>query len=448
MKTIAVRSLLEDRQHALVGRDRGRRRLPAGPARHDRVRPAQWPVRQHGDGARRGPGRPHLDRYQRGSRCHRTRARSSRCSPCCTCPSRSRCISSMKTAPDSVWVATETQGLFLIDEHGTRHLGMADGLPSDWVIAIHEDERGVIWLGTTDGLALWRDGKVISLARFGGPLRETIMQLLEDDAAPDLVHDQQGPDVRAPRSALDALGRRRDRTPDFHVYGLADGLRTAEFDGGNTAAGCRTPDGLLWFPNIRGIVRVDPEHVRTNTLPPPVHIEQVTGGWGAAQPRRRNRGCPGPAAVGISLHGAEPAGAAARRCSGIGSRASTRTGSMRATAAPPTTPGCRRVRTPFASIASNNDGVWNDTGASFRFTLKPHFYQTFWFALLCVLAVVAVAGGLVPPARGPPAASGRRSERASGAAHAGSRIGQCRTAAGQGAGRTRRRRPSRSSWPT
>jgi hypothetical protein len=32
--------------------------------------------------------------------------------------------------------------------------------------------------------------------------------------------------------------------------------------------GCRTPDGLLWFPNIRGIVRIDPNHVRTNTRPP------------------------------------------------------------------------------------------------------------------------------------------------------------------------------------
>jgi signal transduction histidine kinase/CheY-like chemotaxis protein/HPt (histidine-containing phosphotransfer) domain-containing protein len=45
----------------------------------------------------------------------------------------------------------------------------------------------------------------------------------------------------------------------------------------------------------------------------------------------------------------------------------------------------------FRVIASNNDGVWSETGASFRFTLKPHFYQTAWFALLCVLAVVIAA---------------------------------------------------------
>src|SRR4029077_2969541 len=46
----------------------------------------------------------------------------------------------------------------------------------------------------------------------------------------------------------------------------------------------------------------------------------------------------------------------------------------------------------FRVIASNNDGVWNETGASIQFTLKPRFHQTLWFDLLCVLAVVAAAG--------------------------------------------------------
>jgi signal transduction histidine kinase len=46
----------------------------------------------------------------------------------------------------------------------------------------------------------------------------------------------------------------------------------------------------------------------------------------------------------------------------------------------------------FRVIASNGDGVWNDTGASFRFTLKPLFYQTFWFVLLCIFAILAAAG--------------------------------------------------------
>ncbi|MGH9761591.1 MAG: ATP-binding protein, partial [Blastocatellia bacterium] len=38
----------------------------------------------------------------------------------------------------------------------------------------------------------------------------------------------------------------------------------------------------------------------------------------------------------------------------------------------------------FRVIACNNDGVWNEAGASYGFRLKPHFYQTYWFYGLCL----------------------------------------------------------------
>jgi hypothetical protein len=33
----------------------------------------------------------------------------------------------------------------------------------------------------------------------------------------------------------------------------------------------------------------------------------------------------------------------------------------------------------FRAIAASNDGVWNETGASFSLHLAPHVYQTYWF---------------------------------------------------------------------
>jgi signal transduction histidine kinase len=44
----------------------------------------------------------------------------------------------------------------------------------------------------------------------------------------------------------------------------------------------------------------------------------------------------------------------------------------------------------FQVIASNNDGVWNNEGASFDFDVLPAFYQTLWFRTLCILL-----GGLI-----------------------------------------------------
>jgi signal transduction histidine kinase/ligand-binding sensor domain-containing protein/CheY-like chemotaxis protein/HPt (histidine-containing phosphotransfer) domain-containing protein len=292
----------------------------------------------------------------------------------------------------NLWVATESDGLFVVGAHGTRHLSIADGLPSDWVISIHEDERGVIWLGTTDGLAAWRDGKLVSLMPFGGPLRETILQVLEDDSHELWITTNKGL-MSVPRGGLDELLAGGSHTPAYRSYGVADGLRTAEFDGGNTSAGCRSPDGMLWFPSVRGIVRVDPGHIKTNTLPPPVHIEQVAVdgtpvaltdgaviGPGAQQWEFHYTGLsllvPQRSQFRYQLQGFDDGWVDA--------------GNRRTAYYTRLAPGTYTFRV----MASNNDGVWSATGASFRFTLRPHIYQTLWFVLLCVLSIVLAAGAL------------------------------------------------------
>jgi signal transduction histidine kinase len=49
----------------------------------------------------------------------------------------------------------------------------------------------------------------------------------------------------------------------------------------------------------------------------------------------------------------------------------------------------------FKAIACNNDGIWNDTGASVDITLQPHIWETFWFKPLVVTVVVVVMSGSV-----------------------------------------------------
>jgi ligand-binding sensor domain-containing protein/signal transduction histidine kinase len=288
------------------------------------------------------------------------------------------------------WVATTTDGLYVIDGQKTRHLGLADGLPGNWVIAIYEDERGIMWLGTTDGMAVWRDGKLTSLAGSGGPLRETIYQILEDDQHRIWLTTNKGL-VSVPRASLDALAVGKSVASDLHTYDVTDGLRSVEFDGGNSSAGCRTADGRLWFPSIRGIVVVDPAHIPTNTLPPKVWIEQMSVD---ATPMQLIDGMEvGPGRQQWEFQYTATSLIAPQR-----SRFRYRlegfdhdwidAGSRRTayyTALPHGT-------YTFHVIASNNDGVWNDIGASFRFTLKPHFYQTLWFILLCILAILVAAG--------------------------------------------------------
>jgi ligand-binding sensor domain-containing protein/two-component sensor histidine kinase len=44
----------------------------------------------------------------------------------------------------------------------------------------------------------------------------------------------------------------------------------------------------------------------------------------------------------------------------------------------------------FKVIAANNNGVWNSKGASLTIIVSPPFWQTWWFILLCAVAICAV----------------------------------------------------------
>jgi hypothetical protein len=47
----------------------------------------------------------------------------------------------------------------------------------------------------------------------------------------------------------------------------------------------------------------------------------------------------------------------------------------------------------FHVKACNNDSVWNDEGASLSFNLKPFFYQTRAFQILCGLGLIGLGAG-------------------------------------------------------
>jgi PAS domain S-box-containing protein len=47
----------------------------------------------------------------------------------------------------------------------------------------------------------------------------------------------------------------------------------------------------------------------------------------------------------------------------------------------------------FHVIACNNDGAWNEAGATLDFSIVPAWYQTNWFRVLCVVAFLALLYG-------------------------------------------------------
>jgi signal transduction histidine kinase/ligand-binding sensor domain-containing protein len=148
-------------------------------------------------------------------------------------------------------------------------------------------------------------------------------------------------------------------------------------------------DGRIWFATTAGIVSIDARiRVARNTLPPPVTIWALTAG----EHRYRNAGDN----IMLPVHtdrlqieysaGSLTVPERVRfryRLEGL-DREWQDGGTRREASYTNLGPGNFRFRV----IASNNDGVWNETGSSVAFTIAPAYYQTRWFYALCGLAIL------------------------------------------------------------
>ena len=152
----------------------------------------------------------------------------------------------------------------------------------------------------------------------------------------------------------------------------------------------KTADGTLWFLPIDGVSIVDPRRLLRNELPPPVHVEQVTAD---GNDLRRRQGLRLPprvrdlqidyTALSLVAPEKEPVPHQARRPR---PRLAGRRHATTEHFTPTSRPGTYRFRV----TASNNSGVWNDTGATLEFSIAPAYYQTPWFAALLVIATAAL----------------------------------------------------------
>jgi len=64
----------------------------------------------------------------------------------------------------SLWMGTEDGGVIVYRNGDFSALTSAQGLPSDTVLRIDEDEEGAVWIFTNNGLARWKDNQLTRVA--------------------------------------------------------------------------------------------------------------------------------------------------------------------------------------------------------------------------------------------------------------------------------------------
>jgi signal transduction histidine kinase/ligand-binding sensor domain-containing protein len=293
-------------------------------------------------------------------------------------------------ASDRVWLAYPNE-LAMVDRGMTRVFTTADGLDVGPLLSIASRES-VVWVGGERGLAFLHDGRFHSMRTSDTPPDTDL------GAIADIVATRDGlwlitaigiahiPDAEVRRLAGSPTHRVRYELFDL-VSDLPDALRVSRRASTATA----DASGRVWVLTNSGLACVDPRRIVRNMTPPPVVVRAVNADDKVY-----------PVRGGLSLP------------------ALTRTLRIDYTALSLTVPervkfryrlegwetdwhdaGTRRTvfysdlkpgRYAFRVLASNNDGVWNETGATLAFTVAPAWYQTLWFqALVAAMLTAAVA---------------------------------------------------------
>ncbi len=330
----------------------------------------------------------------------------------------------------ALWVGTRS-GLNIIRDGTVETYTTANGLPANNVWVISEDTAGNVWVGTDAGLMRWNQGKFVTFTTRDGLLHSVVDALYEDsddtlwigtrggglnrlkagqftgystkqglfsDEIYEILEDDSGYFWMSCRSGIfrvrkkdfDELDNGKLKMVSCVSFGKVDGLASVQCNGVAKPAGWKGKEGRLWFATIRGVVRVE-SAIQSNDQAPPVVIEEAIldrktrreMNWELNKKELQEplRVPPGRGELEVHytalslrapeknrfkymLEGLDPdwIDAGNRReavYNNIGH------GSYR-----------------FRVIACNNDGVWNETGATLSLVFLPHFWQTWWFKVV------------------------------------------------------------------
>lgn len=238
------------------------------------------------------------------------------------------------------------------------------------------DNKGVLWIGTGQGLLAFKNDSIIStLSQDDGLLSNNINLLAAGDDGSIYIGTNIG------------LNRYFPETKRIFSYTERNGFTGIET---KPNAVLKTQTGDLWFGTANGATHLHPAETATRNLEPLTHLMNMRVNYEIREMapglklNYNDRSVlfdyysicltnPDVVRYKVKLEGADEDWRPV-------------TDQTRAiySALPP-------GKYTFNVIASNSQGVWNSTPARFHFVIRPPFYLTWWFIILCfVLTVVFV----------------------------------------------------------
>jgi len=290
----------------------------------------------------------------------------------------------------AIWVASKN-GVFRLQDGAVQHWSTTNGLSGDNGLSICQDAEGSIWVGLSTGIARIKDGQVKNIKTENGLADSWIYAVVPDDSGWFWFASSRGL-FRVPRTELNDFA---DGKVAHVNYELFNGLEAVKSTGRTDQeySACKTMDGRIWLPCPWGVMMIDPAHIPTNSVAPPVHINLVLAN-GKEFARAENIIVP-PGRGGLKIEFAglsfvEPEKIQFRyQLEGFDTDWVSSEGRHQAFYT-----NLKPGRYVFRVIAANADGVWNRTGDSITIELRPHFQQTILFYSLFSGLVLALLVGI------------------------------------------------------
>ena len=312
----------------------------------------------------------------------------------------------------NLWFGTD-DGLSRWIDGAFTNLTSSEGLSDNSINALYEDREHDLWVGTTrGGLNRYKAGVFKSYTSRDGLFSDEIFEVLEDDQGWLWMTCSKGV-FRVRKSDFDDFDQRKIRALTSIEYGKADGIESPQCNSAAKPGAWKSHDGRLWFTTSKGLITVDPKTIKMDQLPPPVYVEQVSADRKpllGADALNRNRVGRAPNSISddpdyLQIRVPPGRGELEFIFTALNFRAPERchlkyrldgvdqdwidAGVRRTAHYNNIYPGTYR----FHVVASNKDGVWNETGASVDVLLLPHIWQTWWFRGLSGILILGLAGG-------------------------------------------------------
>lgn len=339
-------------------------------------------------------------------------------------------FSIIEDSKGNIWIGC-LNGLFLYDGKEFRRFSKLDGLSSNDVRSIYEDRSGKLWVGTSSGLNMYENGKIQHFqlsesfpdstissneyirsiyqddygAMWFGSYGDGIFRLkngtishitvnngLYDDIVSHLVDDKKGHlwtgsnrgISRLSLVELNAVADGQLKTIRPTIYTKSDGMESSETNGGFQPNHLMDDNGNIYFPSVSGIVVVNTNQVKINSIQPPVKIENIIVNQRLILPNSQLILPHDSTNIEIqiaSLSFTEPTKNRFKYQLQNNNDEWIDIGNRRTVFISSINPGVYN----FKVIASNNDGIWNEVGDSVSMTILPPYWQSFWFRFWVII---------------------------------------------------------------